>query len=71
MNATIDTQPTDAPPLPNPNAMSDEQYAKLLAVIERAKNIPGYFERWDEQLAEVRQQIEEQAERDLREVEDK
>lgn len=71
MDATMDTQPTEAAPLTTTNAMSDEQYAKLLAVIERAKNIPGYFERWDEQLAEVRQQIEEQAERDRREAEDK
>ena len=43
------------------SGMSDADYAALLAHIERRKNNPGYFERWDEQVAEYRQQVQEQA----------
>jgi len=47
-------------PAPSPNAMSEEQFAELLAQIERRKQNPGYFERWEEQVTEYRKQVKEQ-----------
>ena len=42
----------------NGSTGNDAEFAKLLAHIERRKNNRQYFETWDEQAAEYRQQQE-------------
>ena len=58
-------------PAPADNGMTDERWEEILAFIAKHKNNTGYFERGREQVAEVRRQIQEQAERDFNEPEDK
>ncbi len=71
MTTTTDTKPTDATPERRTNGMTREQWAQSLAFIERIKGNEGYFERWEEQVAEARAQIEEQDRRALDEAEGK
>ena len=58
-------------PAPTDNGMTDERWQEILAYIAERKYDAGYFERWERQVAEVRQQIQEQTERELDEAEGK
>jgi hypothetical protein len=52
---------------PRPNGLTDEQVKELLAAAGRRKNDTDYLKQWDEGIAEYRQRIQEELERELSE----
>ena len=57
--------PTKTDTTPRTNGMTDEQVRYALAALGRRKNDPEYLRRLEEGVAEYRQMIQEELERDL------
>ncbi|WP_395094552.1 hypothetical protein [Armatimonas sp.] len=57
--------PTQTDNTPRPNGMTDEQVRYARAALGRRKNDPEYLRRLEEGVAEYRQKIQEELERDL------
>lgn len=57
--------PTQTDKTPRTNGMTEEQVRYALAALGRRKNDPEYLRRLEEGVAEYRQTIQEELERDL------
>ena len=63
MTTNTPRETTEAKPAPRTNGMTEERFAEVLAYLRSRKRDPGYFERWEQQVAEVRRQIQEETAR--------